>query len=100
MLRCPGGPVGRFRVEFRISHHPEEYAVEIGSHHAVFQFGPDGKGVFGPDGAVIVLDGAPVVTNKKPFEGELCEHELWWLQEGIPGRDYRPEYEFTVTALP
>ena len=88
MHRCQLS-MGKYRVEFFILHHKEPYHVQIGSHHDILA---------NIDGKQITLEEAPWVGNEKPFEGELCEHELQFLN-GLPGRDYRPEYEFTITKL-
>ena len=98
MFRCPSGSAGRYRVSLRIANNTEETRVQIGSHQPIFHRDSDGKAQFGDDGAAIVLDQAPSVSTKDPYEGELCEHELQFL-EGMPGKDYRPEYEFTVEPL-
>ena len=98
-MRCPSGGVGRYRIALRVANHPEPYRVQIGGHSPVFQFTSAGTAVFGEDGAAVVLDGPPAVSNDEPFEGELCEHELWFVEHGIPGRDYRPEFEFSVEHL-
>jgi len=45
-----------------------------------------------------MIEEAPWVGTEKPFEGELCEHEIQFLN-GLPGRDYSATYEFTVEKL-
>lgn len=88
MLRCDKS-AGRYRVTFHILHHSEPFHVQVMGHHDIN----------------IEIDGRPVheeaawVGNEKPFEGELCEHELEWLVNGIPGRDYRLDYDFAVEKL-
>jgi hypothetical protein len=89
MHRCPTGPKGKFKVELMVLHHDEPYHVQIGSHHDVIAH---------VDGRARVMEHAPWVGNEHPYEGELCEHELQFL-DGLPGKDYRPEYKFTVTPL-
>ena len=88
MLRCELGK-GRHRVNFMVLHHPEPYHVQIGSHHDVLA---------SVEGKQVVVEEAPWVGNEHPFEGELCEHELQFLN-GIPGKDYKTHYEFTVEKL-
>lgn len=98
LLRCGAGKAaGKFKVELLVLHSKEEVRVQIGSHHDVFQYGPDGLGVREPDGTTRVLDAAPTVSTKEPFVGELCPCEFDFLSNGVPGKDYRPEYQFTVT---
>ena len=88
MHRC-GLPVGNFRVSLMVIHHPEPYHVQIGGHHDVLA---------SVDGQQLVIEEAPWVGNEQPYEGELCEHEIQFLN-GLPGKDYRPEYQFTITPL-
>jgi hypothetical protein len=99
LLRCPAGSAGRYRVSLRVAHQKDEYAVQIAGHQPIFQFAADGRAVLNADGSAVVLDSPPIVTTKTPYEGELCEHELWFVRDATPGKDYRPEYEFTVDAL-
>jgi hypothetical protein len=72
-----------------VLHHPEPYHVQIGGHHDVLAVS---------DGNQFVVEAVPWVGNEQPFEGELCEHELQFLN-GMPGKDYPPQYEFTVEEL-
>lgn len=98
LLRCPTGGAGRYRVSLHVAHAEGEYVVQIGAHQPIFHRGSDGLAIHGDDGAALVLDQAPTVSTEKPFEGVLCEHELQFL-DGVPGKDYRPEYEFTVEPI-
>jgi hypothetical protein len=86
MLRCAES-AGRYRLSLRIAHHPEPYRVQVIGHRDVLA-ADDGR----------VLEAAPVVGTTEPYEGELCAHELQWLN-GVPGKDWRPEYEFTIERL-
>lgn len=87
MLRCES-PAGHYRVTLMALHHPEPYHVQIGGHHDVVVVGDGRK----------VVEEAPWVGNEHPFEGELCEHELQFLN-GVPGKTYRPEWQFTIESL-
>ena len=91
MHRCSQS-AGNFRVTLRIAHHSEPYHVQIMGHQNVY--------AQVDNGSRILLEEAPIATTEQPFEGELCIHELAWLEQGVPGKDYRPEYEFTVIKLP
>ena len=88
MHRCETSQ-GRYRVTLMVLHHDEPYHVQIGGHHDVLAR---------VDGKQVVIEEAPWVGNEQPFEGELCEHEIQFLN-GLPGKDYRPEYQFTVGKL-
>ena len=98
MLRCPNHDIhapnyvapGRYRVSLRIPHHKEPYKVQIGGHGPVY---------VEAGGVRQLAEEGPTVSTTEPFEGELCLCEVQWLTEGVPGRDYRPEYEFTVKKL-
>lgn len=41
------------------------------------------------------VEPVPTVSRAKPFVGELCIHELAWLQ-APPGQEYSRHYHFTV----
>jgi hypothetical protein len=88
MHRCEQS-LGTYRVTLMVLHHKEPYHVQIGGHHDVRAMVND---------KMVTMEEAPWVGNEKPFEGELCEHELQFLN-GLPGRDYPANYEFTVTKL-
>jgi len=88
MHRCQLS-LGTYRVSVRVAHHTEPYHIQIGGHHDVMA-------VVGNDRRMI--EEAPWVGTEKPFEGELCEHEIQFLN-GLPGRDYSATYEFTVEKL-
>jgi hypothetical protein len=51
------------------------------------------------DGKRVCLEEAPWAGTEKPYEGELCVHELQWLNEAVPGRDYPMRYNWTVVKL-
>lgn len=88
MIRCKES-VGRFKVSLRVAHHPEPYRVQVVGHRDVQA---------DVDGVVHIVEPAPVVGTTEPYTGELCVHELAWLN-GVPGKDWRPEYEWTIERL-
>ena len=88
MHRCTES-AGRFRLSLRIAHHPEPYRVQVVGHRDVWAE---------VNGAQQLIEAAPVVGTTEPYEGELCVHELQWLN-GVPGKDWRPEYEFEIVPL-
>ena len=98
MLRCPAGSAGKFKVSLHVANHKELYRAQIGSHQPVFMYGANGLVVQQANGNATVLDEAPAVDNFTPYEGELCEHELAFLN-GMPGKDYKMNYEFTVEEI-
>ena len=98
LLRCPAGSAGRFRVTFHMANNSELYRIQIGGHNPVFLYGPNGLGVLKANGESTILEAPPVVDNETPFEGVLCEHEVAFLH-GIPGKDFRESYEFTVVEI-
>lgn len=97
MLRCAES-AGRFRVSLHIPYHPEPYRVQVLGHRDLLAHNQDGSTIVGPDGNPVVIEAAPVVGTTEPYEGELCVHELQWLN-GLPGKDWRPEYEWTIETL-
>lgn len=82
---------GHYKVTFRVLHQPEDspYHAQIGSHHDILSV---------VNGVSKVMEEAPWVGTEQPFEGELCEHELQFLN-GLPGKTYPGVWEFTVTPL-
>jgi hypothetical protein len=91
-----GLPIGKFRVSFEVlsrpygKPEPAEYIQPIGL------VGPalvEREGV----GKVIVED-QPSVSNKKPYEGPLTQHELSWLMS-LPGVEYNLGFRFSVVPL-
>lgn len=88
MHRCQTSK-GKYRVTLMVLHQKEPYHAQIGSHHDVLAV---------IDGKQTVMEEAPWVGTEKPFEGELCEHEVQFLG-GLPGKDYPMHYEFTVEEL-
>lgn len=97
MLRCKEG-AGRFRVSLRVNHQAAPYRVQIHGHHALFARNADGSLMVGPDGTAIVVEEAPWAGVDEPYEGELCAHELQWLG-GVPGKEWRPEYLWTIEKV-
>ena len=89
MLRCDQS-AGRYRISLVVLHHPEPYHVQIVGHHDVIAI---------IDGKSTLLEEAAWVGTEKPFEGELCAHEVQWLTASVPGRDYPMHYDFTVEKL-
>lgn len=86
MKRCKE-PAGTYTVSLYAMHHSEEFKHQIGMHAPVWIF-PDTP-------QAEVIEEPPAVSNKVGFEGELCVHEVAWLENGIPGTDYPKSYEFT-----
>lgn len=90
LLRCPSdAPTVKCRVELMVLHANEVIHQQIGGHHDVYADGARGREM---------VEQAPWVGTEKPFEGELCEHELQFLN-GVPGKDYKKHFLFTVTKL-
>lgn len=89
MQRCTES-VGRYRVEVEIMHHPEPYHVQIQGHRDIMA---------DVDGKRVIMEVAPFVSTDAAFEGELCKHELQWLMEGIPGKTYPINWNFTVEKV-
>lgn len=89
MRRCDRS-AGNYRVTFLALHHKEPYHVQIQGHRDV---------VADLDGEAVLLEAAPMVGNDKAFEGELCEHEVQWLTEGVPGKAYPLNWAFTAEKL-
>lgn len=89
MHRCDQSQ-GRYRVSLVVLHQTEPYHAQITGHHDV---------VAVIDGKSTVVEEAPWVGTEKPFEAELCIHELDWLTKSIPGRDYPMHYQWTIEKL-
>ena len=90
MIRCDMS-AGRFRVTFTVMHATEPYHVQIVGHHDIFMLNP-------ADGRPRLVEAAPVAMTEQPWEGELCEHELEWMN-GLPGKAYPAFYHFKVDPL-
>lgn len=88
MHRCTESE-GRFRVSLRVANEKGPYRVQVIGHRDVLAE---------VDGVTRVVEPAPVVGTTEPYEGELCTHELAWLN-GVPGKDWRPEYEWDIQPL-
>ena len=86
-MRCPDS-AGRFRFTFIALHEPDGYTVKIPGH-------PD---VRTEDGRVIEV--APLAVSGPPHDLEFCIHEMSFLRDGVPGRDYRLDYKFILEPLP
>ena len=91
MIRCDK-PAGRFRVTLTVMHATEAHHQQIMGHHDVLMPNPS-------DGSMRLVEAAPVAMTEKPFEGELCQHEVQWVQ-GLPGKEYPAYYHFKVEPLP
>lgn len=89
MLRCDQS-AGRYRVTLLVLHEKEPYHAQIVGHHDIMAE---------IDGKRVIVEQAAWVGTEKPFEGELCAHELAWLKDSVPGRDYPMRYQFTVDRL-
>ena len=89
MYRCDK-PAGRYRVSLVALHHKEPYHAQIQGHRDVMAV---------VDNTPTLVEAAPVAGTEKPFEGELCVHEVQWLQQSIPGKDYPMYWDFTVEKL-
>ena len=98
MLRCPQAPAGRYSVKLHVANAKVPYRVQIGGHQPIFFYESNGLVRLKEDGSSTILDQAPTVGTEEPFEGELCPCEVAWLG-GVPGFDYRRDYEFTVERL-
>lgn len=88
MHRCDLS-AGTFRVELQVLRAKEEVRARIMSHTALT--------AFKPDGSMFIVEDPPSVSTLHPYEGELCEHELAWLEADPPA--YQKHYIFTVTPL-
>ena len=90
MLRCEHS-AGYFRLTLQVLHDPDlSYTVGVMGHHDIYAEMPDGRH--------ILAEAAPIVSPAKPYEGELCVHEIDWLQ-GVPGHAYPFKYVFTLERL-
>lgn len=86
MFRC-NMPAGKYKVDLMIAHEPNpQYTVAIGGHQA--KFTDDGQ----------LVEAAPFVIPGVTWEGELCEHEVGWL-DGLPGHAYPAKYIFNVEKM-
>ena len=90
MHRCDKS-VGNYRVSLVVLHEKDPYHAQIPGHRDVMA---------DVDGKRVCLEEAPYAGTDKPFEGELCAHELAWLTDSVPGRDYPMRYDWTVEKLP
>lgn len=92
MLRCDN-PVGKYRVTFEWRswenniERPDVIA-HIGLHEPVYQYNDQGQ-------KVSILEDIPRLQYKKPYIGELCEHELHWCTTA-PGFIFSPHWRFTL----
>lgn len=117
MLRCAQPAEGTYEVTFRHLHgmydaeseKPEgwvDYSAEIGEHGDLFDTFPadhpavDRRGAVKRDseGQPIVLEIAPRVLEATPYVGELCVHELAWVQT-IPGRVFNRNRRYAVRRI-
>ena len=88
MLRCE--PVGKYKVELSIPHEKvSDYRVAIAGHGTVYASVGEER---------VVAEKAPEVSTTEPYVGELCLHEVQWLN-GEAGHAYPAKYVFTVTEL-
>lgn len=78
---------GVYKIGLYTMHHPEEFKHQIQTHAPVW--------VDAGAATARVVDDGPAISNKTPFEGEICVHELEWLEKSIPGTTYPKNYEFT-----
>ena len=90
MHRCEQS-AGKFRVALVALHHPEPYHAQITGHRDIMAE---------IDGKRVCVEEAPWVGTEKPFEGELCIHEVQWLQESVPGKAYPMYWDFQMEKLP
>ena len=91
MQRCDQS-AGKYRVSLLVLHETQPYHAQIPGHRDVMAE-IEGKGR-------VCVEEAPWAGTEKPFEGELCVHELNWLKDSVPGRDYPMRYDWTVEQLP
>lgn len=89
MLRC-NESAGRFRVTFLALHEEDPYHQQIIGHRDVY--------LPNVDGSFKLIEAAPIAKTEEPFEGELCVHELAWMN-GLPGKDYPRNFKFTIEKL-
>lgn len=82
---------GRYKVTLFTLNHDEEFRHQINAH------GPVWVGADTADARVV--DEGPAVSNKTPWEGELCVHELAWLENGVAGTDWPKNYLFSWEKL-
>lgn len=85
MLRCPE-PVGKYKVQFQFLAsdgipREEEYIALIGFHADIMT--ADSQ----------VAEAQPRASQKAPFVGELCAHEVKFLNS-IPGKAYNVHWRF------
>lgn len=88
MQRCSES-AGVYKLGLTVMHAEEDVHVQVLGHRDIF---------IEIDGERRLLEAAPVAKTEEVQELELCVHELQWLN-GLPGREYRPEYQFTVEKV-
>lgn len=82
---------GRFRVTLLTINEPEEFRQQLIGHPPVW--------VDAGLPTARVIDESPAVSNKEPWEGELCTHELNWLNTAVPGTTHPKNWAFKVEKL-
>lgn len=78
---------GVYKINLLSLNHDEEFRHQIQAHPSVWADAGTAD--------ARVVDQGPAVSNKTGYEGELCVHELAWLEGGIPGTTYPKHYQFT-----
>lgn len=86
MHRCDQS-AGIYHITLNAMHTPDEFRQTIPGHQPVW-INPDTP-------QAKVIEESPAVSSKTGWEGEMCVHELQWLEDGIPGTTYPKNWEFT-----
>ena len=105
MLRC-NKPVGKYRVTFEYIEtdgniRQSEHIVPIGNHMAAWKERGSETVFFGenaPAPGWWLAEEPPLVSNKKAYIGELCEHELASFQF-LPGKFYSVHWRFVAEGV-
>lgn len=94
MQRCEES-AGKYRVTLEVFRAKEPVRVQIMGHADLVSYRDPNNPRYEDRH---VVEAAPTVGTEEPFEGELCVHELAFLN-GEPGKDFNLLYDFTVEEL-
>jgi len=90
IARCKES-AGKYRVKFTELGWRDEHMVEGGPMRVQLmqhEFDPSPE----------VRDGSPILDTREDFEGELCRHEVAWLN-GFPGKNFNFKWRFDLEKM-
>lgn len=90
MIRC-NQSAGTYKIALLTLNHEEEFRHQIQTHAPIW--------INAETADARVVDQGPAISNKEGFNGEICVHELEWLETSVPGTTYPINYQFTWEKL-